>query len=84
MHHQKSVNSLSDLRRLPISLRPDVEVTRAGGFYRARWRGSANCVFGTSPQEAEARLRTASPATYQNSQRNAEEREFKTTLREPQ
>lgn len=35
-----------------------VLVTRAGSHYKARFPGSPNFVFGTSPREAEARLRS--------------------------
>lgn len=43
-------------------LKPDaaVHIQRAGGFFRARYRGRRNCVIGATREEALKRLRDAS------------------------
>jgi hypothetical protein len=37
----------------------EVQVTKAGSLYRARWFGRRDSVFGNTPSEAEQRLRAA-------------------------
>lgn len=53
-----SVKSFRALRKLRLNVNPrtDVEVTRAGSHYRARFNGQANCVFGETAQQAKHRL----------------------------
>jgi hypothetical protein len=49
-----SMKSFRDLHELKVG--PVVQITRAGGFYRARFRGCANSVFGATPEDARRRL----------------------------
>ena len=66
-----SVKSFRALRKLEIGVKvaDGVEITKAGSHYRARFRGRANSVFGSTPQEARERLiRTPSA---RDSKRNA-------------
>jgi hypothetical protein len=53
------VKTFDDLRKLEVrlKLKPDaVQITKAGGFVKARFRGAANCVFGATAEEAKQRL----------------------------
>jgi hypothetical protein len=70
MPHRK-VNSLRDLRTLKLRLKPDdgVQITKAGGFYKARFRGRANCVLGGTAEEAASRLRSAQSKAWKISPR---------------
>jgi len=55
------VKSFGEIRRLNLRVKhaDEVEVTRAGSHYRARFRGHANCVFGSSAEQATQRLLNA-------------------------
>jgi len=35
---------------------PVIDIQRAGGYFKARFRGNKNFVFGTSPQDARQKL----------------------------
>ncbi len=65
------VNSFRKLRRLKD--KPVVQLQRAGGFYKARWPGRANFIFGATVGEARNRLLRAS-SSFQDSHFNAEVR----------
>jgi hypothetical protein len=54
-----SVKSFRALRKITIRPKSDVQITKAGGFLKARLHGRKNCVFGRTREEALARLRTA-------------------------
>jgi len=56
-----SVKSFSDINKLPIKVKPHIQITRAGGHYRARYRGRAECTFGATAAEALARLTSTNP-----------------------
>jgi hypothetical protein len=71
MPHQQSVNSLRKIRRLKLRLDDDVQVTRVGSHYKARFRGHRNCVFGSTREEAIDRLRKTSLKSFKNSTTNA-------------
>lgn len=60
MPHHK-VKSFGEISRLNLKIKhvDEVEVTRAGSHYRARFRGRANSVFGATAAEAIRRLRSA-------------------------
>lgn len=53
-----SVKSFHALRNLNIKLKRDdsVQISKAGGFVKARFRGRANFTFGATPEEAKQRL----------------------------
>jgi hypothetical protein len=55
-----SVKSFRALRKLKLKVKTTdrVQITKAGGFVKARLRGSKNCVFGSTREEALARLRS--------------------------
>lgn len=55
------VKSFGEIRRLNLRVKraDEVQVTRTGSHYRARFRGHANCVFGETAQHAKQRLLTA-------------------------
>lgn len=49
-------NSFADLRKVTFD---QVQIERSGGgFFKARFPGSPNFVFGTSPQDATEKLRS--------------------------
>ena len=54
----KRITSLKELNTL-TNVRAPIEIQRAGGFYKARFRGRANSVFGATAEEAVWRLRGA-------------------------
>jgi len=56
-----SVKSLGELGRLHLRLRlaDRVQVSRVGSHFRARIAGHKNCVFGSTREEAIARLHSA-------------------------
>jgi len=66
-----SVKSYHALHKLKIRVRvaDGVQVTKAGTHYRARFRGRANSVFGSTAQEARERLMKTPSA--KDSQRNS-------------
>ena len=68
MPHQK-VNSLRELSKLKVG--PVVQIQRAGGHFKARFRGNANFVFGASAAEAHQRLLKTPSCTLINSPKNA-------------
>ena len=49
-----TVKSLKELRTFGVG--PVILIQRAGGFYKARYAGRANFVFGVTPEEARKRL----------------------------
>jgi len=51
-----SVKTITSLRELPKLVPGKVQVQRAGDFYKARWPGKKNWVFGQTPDEAKKRL----------------------------
>jgi hypothetical protein len=54
----------------PLIMNPRrVEVQRAGGFYRARYEGYENSVFGDNPKQAIERLRLWGLETYNHKPR---------------
>lgn len=61
-------SSLKDLHKLKHD--PPIEIQRAGGFYKARWAGRSNFVFGGTAEEAKRRLMDAPPYCLHNSQDN--------------
>src|SRR5437016_4492820 len=68
-----SVDSFHALHKLKIRVADGVQVTKAGSHYRARFGGRANCVFGSTAQEARKRLLNSPSA--KDSQHNASMRE---------
>ncbi len=52
------VRSLRDIRKLKIRVKRDdsVQISKAGGFVKARFRGRANFAFGATAEEAKQRL----------------------------
>lgn len=53
------VNTLKDLHTLKLMLKKRVdpiEVSKAGGYFRARFRGCANSVLNSTPEGARRRL----------------------------
>lgn len=59
--HTQSVKSFRALHKLKIKVKRDenVQLSKAGGFVKARVRGHANFVFGATPEEAKTRLLSA-------------------------
>lgn len=59
--HTPSVKSFGALHKLKLKVKSNdrVQITKSGGFFKARLRGGKNFVFGSTPGEALARLRTA-------------------------
>lgn len=53
-----TVATFRQLRKLKVSLKPDdsVQIQRAGGYFKARFRGAANCVIASTAHEARQRL----------------------------
>jgi chromosome condensin MukBEF MukE localization factor len=68
----ESVTSLKHLRRLRLT--HDVQVTKSGGFYIARFRGAANYVFGATAHEARQRLLDTPSRCVRNDKQNSEVR----------
>jgi hypothetical protein len=79
----RQVKTFRDLPKLKLKHKAEIQITRAGGLCKARWAGSANCVFGSTPEEAASRLRKISTAIYRDNSRNSNERNFKAHLDEP-
>jgi hypothetical protein len=75
MPHQK-VRAFGDIHRVALKC-DEVQISKSGGFYKARWRGSANFVFGNSPKHAEERLRKAPTAPFHNNQQNTDTRQIR-------
>lgn len=52
------VKQFGDLHKLSFKLKRDdsVQISKAGGFVKARFRGRANFTFGATPEEAKQRL----------------------------
>jgi hypothetical protein len=52
------VKTFGDIRKLNIRLKRDdrVQVTKSGGFHKARFRGRASFVFGATSAQAVERL----------------------------
>ncbi|SRR6266567_1132436 len=71
MNNPSVVKSFRALRKLKIRVKiaDGVQVTKAGSHYRARFRGRANSVFGSTAQEARERLLNSPSA--KDSQRNS-------------
>ena len=55
-----SVKSFRALHKLKLKVKrdADVQITKAGGFFKARFCGRANCTFGATVKEAIWRLRS--------------------------
>jgi hypothetical protein len=69
------VRSLRDLRKLKLKLKHDeVQVTRAGGYFRARFHGHANCVMASTAHEARQRLLDSPSRCVRNDKQNSEVR----------
>jgi hypothetical protein len=68
-----SVTSFRHLRKLRLKCDDSVQIQRIGGHYKARWKGAANCVLGSTAQEARERLMNT--PTYTDTRRNAKQRE---------
>jgi hypothetical protein len=52
-----SVSSLKHLKRLRLKLKhAEVQITKAGSHYKARWPGVSNFVFGPTEKDARERL----------------------------
>src|SRR5260370_31650135 len=68
----QAITSLKDLRNLTFS--SPIEIQRAGGFFKARWPGRANFVFGATVEEARQRLLNGTPRCSEDSHHNAEVR----------
>jgi hypothetical protein len=69
-----SVKSFSDIHKLKLK-RDEVQLTKAGGHFKARFNGDANFVFGSTAQEARDRLLNTPSRTLRNKRRNSEVRE---------
>jgi hypothetical protein len=69
-----SLKSFSDIHKLKVK-RNEVQLTKAGGHFKARFIGDANCVFGSTAQEARERLLNTPSRTLRNKRRNSEIRE---------
>jgi len=52
-----------------------IQIQRCGGFFKARYAGHANSVFGSSPSEARERLLNATSKQVHNNKRNGLVRE---------
>lgn len=54
----QAVKTFRDIRRLKIKVKHDdhVQVSKAGGFFKARFAGRASFVFGATPAQAVERL----------------------------
>jgi hypothetical protein len=55
IRHQK-VTALRDLNKLTIG--PRIQVTKCGSFYKARFEGRSDFVFGATAEEATSLLRS--------------------------
>jgi hypothetical protein len=53
----------------------NVQIQRAGGFYKARWCGSANFVFGETAWQALQRLKTSPKRSLRDTPLNLKHRE---------
>lgn len=67
------VRSLRDLRKLKLN-RNAVQVTRAGGYFRARFVGHANCVLASTAEQAVQRLLDCPSRAVRNDKQNSEVR----------
>jgi hypothetical protein len=66
------VRSLRDLHKLKLRFkRNGVQVTRAGGYFRARFHGHANCVLGSTAEGVLQRLLDSPEHIFRNNERNA-------------
>jgi len=56
-----SVNSFRALHKLKLKPKRDagVQITKAGGYFKARFPGRSNFTFGATTEEAISRLRSA-------------------------
>lgn len=52
--------------------RGDIQITKAGGHFKARFKGHANFVFGSTTQEAMQKLLDSPEHIFRNNARNAE------------
>lgn len=69
------VRSLRDLRKLKLKLeRGTIQVTRAGGYFRARFHGHANCVMHSTAEGAVQRLMDSPSRAVRNDNQNSEVR----------
>jgi hypothetical protein len=70
------VRSLRDLHKLKLKCkRNGVQVTRAGGYFRARFHGHSNCVLGSTAEVALQRLLDSPEHIFTNNKRNTTVRE---------
>jgi len=74
------VKAFDDLRKLKLRLKADIEISRAGSHFKARWRGCSNFTFGSTPEEAEERLRQTSAHAYRNNGSNLRDRANKVVM----
>ena len=66
------VRSLRDLRKLKLQLNRDsVQVTRCGGYFRARFVGHANCVMHSTAEDAVQRLLDSPSRAVRNDKQNS-------------
>lgn len=69
------VHSLRDLRKLKLKLERDtVQITRAGGHFRARFYGHANCVMHSTAEGAVQRLLDSPSRAVRNDNQNSKVR----------
>jgi hypothetical protein len=69
------VRSLRDLHKLKLKCkRNEVQVTRAGAYFRARFRGHANSVIAATAHEARQRLLDTPSRCVRNDKQNSEVR----------
>ena len=69
------VRSLRDLRKLKLKLeRDEIQVSRAGGYFRARFHGHANCVMHSTAEDAVQRLLDSPSRAVRNDKQNSEVR----------
>jgi hypothetical protein len=70
-----NTSSLKHLKRLRLRLtRHSVQVTRAGGFYIARFRGHANSVMAATEEDAVQRLLDSPSRAVTNDPQNSKVR----------
>ena len=52
------VKTFGDLRKLPLTVKSidDVQITKSGGLFKARFHGHKHFVFGATAEQAKQRL----------------------------
>jgi hypothetical protein len=66
------IKSFSELR---LRLKDSVQIQRIGSHYKARFKGAANCVIGSTAQEARERLMNTRQSYLRDTPLNLKRRE---------